>query len=81
MVYHPQGGGAAGTRRTNTSMAFGFAERDLAMLFLGDRIAALSGFVLEEFEPATVLHYAEGQEFKPHYDYFDPAVPAYAQRR
>jgi hypothetical protein len=78
MVYHPQGGGSVGTRRTNRSMGFEFSERDLIMLLLSDRIAAVSGYFLEEFEPATVLHYSVGQEFLPHFDYFDPAVPAYA---
>ena len=29
-------------------------------------------------EPFAVLHYAPGEEYGEHYDYLDPAIPAYA---
>ena len=29
------------------------------------------------FEPTQLLHYSVGQQFKPHYDFFDPVNLAY----
>lgn len=36
------------------------------------RIADLLGWPLDQAEPLQVLHYGQGAEYKPHYDYFDP---------
>jgi hypothetical protein len=32
-------------------------------------------------EPTSVLHYAPGEQFKPHYDFLNPDVPGYALER
>jgi prolyl 4-hydroxylase len=37
------------------------------------RIASLLGWPLDHAEPLQVLHYGPGAEYRPHYDYFDPA--------
>ena len=42
---------------------------------LESRIAALLGWPLENGEGLQVLRYRPGAEYKPHYDYFDPAEP------
>ena len=39
------------------------------------RIARLVGWPVENGEGVQVLHYRPGAEYKPHYDYFDPAEP------
>jgi prolyl 4-hydroxylase len=39
------------------------------------RIAHLLGWPVENCEGLQVLHYGPGAEYKPHYDYFDPAEP------
>ena len=39
------------------------------------RIAALLGWPVENGEGLQVLRYAAGAEYKPHFDYFDPAQP------
>ena len=39
------------------------------------RIGELTGCPVENGEPLQVLHYLAGAEYKPHYDYFDPAQP------
>ena len=39
------------------------------------RIAALLDWPLENGEGLQVLRYRPGAEYKPHYDYFDPAEP------
>lgn len=39
------------------------------------RIAQLTGLPQENFEDLQVLRYAEGEEYRPHFDYFDPSLP------
>ena len=39
------------------------------------RIASLLGWPLENGEGLQILRYGPGAEYKPHYDYFDPAEP------
>ena len=39
------------------------------------RIARLLNWPIENGEGLQVLHYRPGAEYKPHYDYFDPAEP------
>ncbi len=39
------------------------------------RISNLTNFPIENGEPIQILHYVPGAEYKPHFDYFDPALP------
>ena len=39
------------------------------------RISDLTHFPVENGEPIQILHYVPGAEYKPHFDYFDPALP------
>jgi len=32
------------------------------------------------FEPTQVLHYAVGEQFKPHHDFLDPNAPGFAEQ-
>jgi prolyl 4-hydroxylase len=78
-VYDPlKGGGGVAANRTNSEMRFAFEDLDLALVLITLRIAAVTGFGPRMMEPPSVLHYLKGQEFRPHYDFLDPAVPAYA---
>ena len=77
-IYDGQGSGASAAERSNSMAGFDFPDRDLAMMVLGENIARITGFALAEMESPIVLHYAVGEEFKPHHDYFDPALPAFA---
>jgi len=45
---------------------------------LEERIAALVDWPVENGEGLQVLRYRPGAEYKPHYDYFDPAQPSSA---
>ena len=40
-----------------------------------NRVATLIGCPLTHIEPLQVLHYREGGEYRPHFDWFDAALP------
>ena len=58
--------------RTNRGLDLGVAEMDLVVQVLRARISAASNLPLPVFEPAQIMHYSVGQEFRPHHDYLDP---------
>jgi prolyl 4-hydroxylase len=60
--------------RTSDGMFFTRGEHPVCAL-LEARIAALLDWPLENGEGLQVLRYRPGAEYKPHYDYFDPAQP------
>lgn len=60
--------------RTSDGMFFLPAEFPVCAR-LESRIAALLDWPLENGEGLQILRYRPGTEYKPHYDYFDPAEP------
>ncbi|QTN21417.1 2OG-Fe(II) oxygenase [Rhizobacter sp. AJA081-3] len=58
--------------RTSQGMFFDRGENELCRR-IEARIAALLKWPVENGEGLQVLHYRPGAEYKPHYDYFDPA--------
>ena len=58
--------------RTSQGMFFARGETDLCTR-IEARIAALLDWPVENGEGLQVLRYGPGAEYKPHYDYFDPA--------
>jgi hypothetical protein len=67
-----------GGTRTNSAAMFELAESGLILYLLRARISALTGLPTSAMEGSTVLHYAVGQQFFPHYDFLDIANPGYA---
>jgi prolyl 4-hydroxylase len=65
--------------RTNTAASFNILETDLVCVATQLRMAASLGVSFRQFEPITVLHYAEGEEITEHFDFVDPLVPDYEQ--
>ena len=63
--------------RTSEGMFFQRGEFPLVAR-LEERIAALVDWPVENGEGLQVLRYRPGAEYKPHYDYFDPAQPSSA---
>lgn len=61
--------------RTNRGLDLGPGEMDVVVQVLRARIAAASNLPLPVFEPAQIMHYRPGEEFRPHHDYLDPAQP------
>ncbi|KZV15472.1 prolyl 4-hydroxylase alpha subunit [Dorcoceras hygrometricum] len=45
---------------------------------LEQRIAELFDIPVSHGEGLQILHYLPGQEYQPHYDWFDPGQPGYA---
>lgn len=66
------GGSEINPDRTSSGMFFGRGETELVRR-LEARIARLLRWPVENGEGLQVLHYPPGGEYKPHYDYFDPA--------
>jgi prolyl 4-hydroxylase len=60
--------------RTSEGMFFVRAEHPVCAR-LEARLAALLNWPVENGEGLQVLRYRPGAEYKPHYDYFDPAQP------
>jgi prolyl 4-hydroxylase len=60
--------------RTSEGMFFTRGENELCKR-IEARIAALLQWPVENGEGLQVLRYRPGAEYKPHYDYFDPAQP------
>ena len=60
--------------RTSNGMFFERGESPLIQR-IEERIARLLHWPVENGEGLQVLHYRPGAEYKPHYDYFDPAEP------
>jgi predicted 2-oxoglutarate/Fe(II)-dependent dioxygenase YbiX len=46
---------------------------DVVVQVVRARIAAASNLPLPVFEPAQIMRYAVGEEFRPHHDFIDPA--------
>lgn len=68
------GGEEVNPDRTSNGMFFNRGESEL-MRRIEERIARLVHWPVENGEGIQVLHYRPGAEYKPHYDYFDPAEP------
>lgn len=64
--------------RTNSGAVLSFADGDLIALLVRARIARTAGVAAEALEPTEVLHYAAGETYKPHVDFFHPALPQFA---
>ncbi len=60
--------------RTSQGMFFARGENPVVAR-LEARIAALLGWPIENGEGLQVLRYPPGAQYRPHYDYFDPAQP------
>lgn len=73
-VVHETGASEVHAARTSQGMFFGRGENPLCER-IEARIAALLNWPQENGEGIQVLRYLPGAEYKPHFDYFDPAQP------
>lgn len=68
------GGEEVNADRTSYGMFFQRGENELVRR-IEQRIARLVNWPEENGEGLQILQYGPGAEYKPHYDYFDPAEP------
>ena len=68
------GGEEVNDDRTSDGMFFQRGESPLIER-IEERIARLLHWPIENGEGLQVLHYGPGAQYRPHYDYFDPAEP------
>ncbi|HEY3636497.1 MAG TPA: 2OG-Fe(II) oxygenase [Caldimonas sp.] len=68
------GGSEINAARTSDGMFFAPAEFPVCAR-LEERIAALVDWPAENGEGLQILRYRPGAQYRPHYDYFDPAEP------
>jgi prolyl 4-hydroxylase len=68
------GGEEVNADRTSNGMFFQRGETELVRR-IERRLAVLANWPEENGEGLQILHYGPGAEYKPHYDYFDPAEP------
>jgi predicted 2-oxoglutarate/Fe(II)-dependent dioxygenase YbiX len=77
-IWDPETGvGRSDPNRTNSALDLKPAEMDVVLQILRARISAASNLPLPVFEAPQIMRYAVGEEFRPHYDFLDPAVPGY----
>jgi len=74
-----QGGANVHAIRTNTGMGFSLIDTDLVIQLTHARIAAAINAPVAHQEPTNILHYAPGQEYRPHFDFIDPGVAHFAR--
>jgi len=67
------GGSEVNDARTSDGMFFTRGENALISR-LEERMASLLDWPIENGEGIQILRYGPGAEYKPHYDYFDPAL-------
>lgn len=63
-------------RRTSEGMFFGAGETPLVAA-IEQRLAQLLGVPASHGEGLQILHYLPGQEYEPHFDWFDPELPGF----
>lgn len=65
--------------RTNSEADYTFGNADLVLRLIIERISRAIGLPMCHFEVAKLLHYEAGEQFAPHHDFQDPAIPALAR--
>ena len=63
-------------RRTSEGMFFAINELPLIGL-IEQRLSRLLEIPVNHGEGLQILHYLPGQEYEPHYDWFDPELPSF----
>lgn len=65
--------------RTNTGAAYSLIDTDVVMQLARARIGAAVGIPPAQFEPLEILHYAVGERYRPHIDFFHPSLPGFQE--
>jgi prolyl 4-hydroxylase len=76
-IDHQNGGSEINAARTSDGMFFERGEAPLIQR-IEQRMAALLRWPLDKGEGLQILRYGPGAQYRPHFDYFDPAQPGTA---
>lgn len=76
---HETGEARVETVRTNSQCYFPRDAGDLVLCLLRARISRIAELPVDWMEVPMVLHYAPGEEFLPHFDFFDAEQPGMAR--
>lgn len=77
VVDYQTGASVAHQARTSSGTSFSRAENRIVAA-LENRLSALNNWPMTHAEGIQVLQYTNGQEYKPHHDYFEPSKPGSA---
>jgi len=69
---------AAHPDRTNKAIELNVTAMDVVLQVLRARIATATNLPLPVFEPAQIMHYGIGEEFRPHYDFLTDGAAGWA---
>jgi len=69
---------AAHPDRTNEAIELNVPAMDVVLQVLRARIATATNLPLPVFEPAQIMHYDIGEEFRPHYDFLTDDAAGWA---
>ena len=64
--------------RTNKAIELNVTAMDVVIQVIRARIAAATNLPLPVFEPAQIMHYSVGEEFRPHYDFLTSDAEGWA---
>jgi predicted 2-oxoglutarate/Fe(II)-dependent dioxygenase YbiX len=64
--------------RTNKAIELNVPAMDVVLQMLRARIATATNLPLPVFEPAQIMHYQIGEEFRPHYDFLTDDAAGWA---
>ena len=78
MIYETVGSSALHDTRSNSAADWTLGDVDVVLLAVRERLAAAAGLPVMHMDAPQVLHYAPGERFADHFDFFDPEVPAQA---
>ncbi|MFK7957909.1 MAG: 2OG-Fe(II) oxygenase [Lysobacterales bacterium] len=68
-------GDTTDTSRSNDAMGFYPMEADVISQLVRTQMATAGGAIADNAEVLSVLRYQQGQQYLPHYDFFDPQHP------
>lgn len=79
MLWDDSGTGRVDPSRTNRTWELQATDMDIVTQLVRSRISLVTRVPEPLFEAPQVMHYAGGQEFKPHFDFLDPQQPGEAR--
>ena len=77
-VHTKEGGLTTSALRTNRHMMFGVIESDVVVQSLDARLCQVAGLEAPNTERFSLLHYRPGEQYAPHFDFFDRDAPGQA---